>query len=398
LARNHYEVLGVPKTASEKDIKTAFRKLAKKYHPDVAGNDAKAGDRFKEIASAYDVLSDKDKRAKYDAMGRLGAFDFGSGPSSSGSRSTGSRRPGGTTSTSGGGFGGSAGFGTGGLGGEQNFENFQDIFNELFGNQAGRKRSPGTQQQQPPPPPPKAAPARGHDVESTITLPLRDALKGAKPTVEVKTKRACPDCNGTGSAMGKAKGTCPDCHGTGKRSAKGPVPFSRNCERCHGTGKAVLLPCSACDGAGNRDVSEKLRVTIPAGVDDGSRIRVRGKGSAGEAGSEPGDLYLVVKLEADPVFKKDGRNLHSDVRINALNAMLGTSVEVETLEGKANMKVPAGTQGGQKFRLRGKGVPPAKEGEEAGDLYVIIQLDVPTQLDDDSRRLVEQLKTRLGVA
>ncbi len=394
MAKTHYEVLGVPRGSNEKDIKTAFRKLAKKYHPDVSGNDPKSADRFKEVASAYDVLSDKDKRAKYDQMLNLGAFG---GTSSTSGGSRGGRR----TGTSGfGGFGtGSSGFGSSGFSGtaggaDPNPDNFQDIFNEFF-RQGGSGRRAGTSERAAPPPP--KPPAKGADIEMTVTLSLRDAVKGAKPTVELKARRTCPDCTGTGSAMGKPKGTCPDCNGTGRKSAKGAVPFSRTCERCGGSGKAVLLPCSACDGVGSRDVSEKLRVTIPAGVDEGSRIRVRGKGGAGEQGAPPGDLFLVVKLEEDPHFKRQGQDLVSTVRIHALNAMVGTQVDVETLEGHASMKVPPGTQGGQTFRLRGKGVPSAVEGQPAGDLLVTVQLDVPATLDDEARRLVEALKGHLGV-
>jgi len=404
VARDHYQVLGVPRDATEKEIKTAFRKLAKKYHPDVNKNEPKAADRFKEVASAYDVLSDKDKRTKYDSELRFGGF---TGRSSSSSGSAGSP------------FGGFGGFGgtsagrrstAGSTGAPRGFgspfdtgaeapnaESFSDIFNEFFrqggGRAPGSTSSAGTSSARAKPKPPD----KGADVDSPITLSLRDAINGSKPTIELRLRRSCPDCNGTGSAMGKPAATCPDCSGTGKKNAGGAVPFSRKCERCNGSGKAVLLPCSACDGQGVREVSEKIRVSIPPGVDEGSRIRVRGKGAPGTNAAPAGDLFLVVKIGPDDSFKRDGKNLMGEVRVHVLNAILGTTVDVETLDGKASMKIPPGTQGGQKFRLKGKGVPAAKEGEEPGDLYVTVQLETPRNLDDESRELVRQLKERLKV-
>lgn len=389
MAKDHYQVLGVPRTATEKEIKQAFRRLAKQYHPDVNKNDPKAAERFKEIAAAYDVLSDKDKRAKYDMMSRLGATEDRASPGGSGGSPFGfggsSRRPG---TGFGGGFGSGASR-TGKTGATSTdvppgFEGFADIFGDLFNEakkpKAGRKTA-----------------TKGRDIETTVTLPLRDAIKGARTNLEVRLRRACPDCNGTGSAMGRPPGLCPDCGGTGKRAAKGFVPYSRTCERCNGTGKTILLPCTACDGAGLREVSERLKVTIPAGVDEGNRIRVRGKGSAGPEGGQPGDLYLTIKIAPDPTFKREGKDLHSETRVHALDAMLGTTVDVETLDGKATMKIPAGTQGGQRFRLKGKGVPAPKEGEDAGDLYVTIQMDVPRNLDDEARNLVRQLRQKVGL-
>lgn len=379
--KDHYETLGVARTASDADIKRAFRKLAKKYHPDVAKDDPKSADRFKEVASAYDVLGDREKRTKYDLMLRLGAVGgssrTGDGPFSSG---FGGFRP----SSTGGRPGSRAGSSTGAAQDiPPGFEGFGDLFGDLFKD--GTRRPRGRR------------PDRGKDTELSVVLSLRDAIRGARPTVEVGGWRSCPDCSGTGSAMARPKGPCPDCGGTGRKAAKGPVPFSRTCERCSGTGQAVLLPCSACDGKGARQVSERLRVTVPPNVQAGDRIRVRGKGQAGRNGGAPGDLYLLVTLEDDPTFKIEGRNLLSVVRVHALNAMLGTTVEVETLNGKASMKIPPGTQGGQRFRLKGKGLPAPKDGEEPGDLYVTVQIDVPGNLDEEARTLVRQLKERLGV-
>jgi molecular chaperone DnaJ len=382
LARDFYSVLGVSRTATDREIKHAFRKLAKQFHPDVNRNDPKASERFKEVSEAYETLSDKDKRAKYDMVSRLGGHDDAGGSPFSGFP---------------GGFPGSSGRRQGASSGARSartppfqaevppgFEGFADLFGDLFNEQKKSTRR-------------KSSPTKGQDVETSVTLSLRDAIMGSRSLVELRGTRACPDCNGTGSAMGRPPGLCPDCGGTGKRAAKGFVPYSRNCDRCHGTGKAILLPCTACDGKGSREVAEKLKVTIPAGVEDGNRIRVRGKGVASDSGGAPGDLFLVVKVTPDPVFRREGKDLHADVRVHALDAMLGATVEVETLDGKATMKIPAGTQGGQKFRLKGKGVPGAKEGELPGDLYVAAQIDIPRDLDDDARALVRQLRRKVGL-
>jgi len=241
-------------------------------------------------------------------------------------------------------------------------------------------------------PAPAAGPEPGLDVEAKVKISLPDAIRGAQPTVAVRASRECKACRGTGARGGVAT-TCPDCHGEGVRRARGPVPFSRACPRCNGTGRAIGEVCSACQGQGVRDEEQQLRVTIPAGVTSGSRVRLKGQGAAGKRGGAAGDLYLVVEVAADELFRRENDDLHTQVRIPFQQAIVGGKVEVPTLDGAVAMVIPAGTQGGQRFRMRGKGAP-RLDGSGRGDLFVEVQLDIPRHVDDQARQLLDDFVAR----
>ncbi|MFH1810144.1 MAG: molecular chaperone DnaJ [Pseudomonadota bacterium] len=338
MARDYYEVLGVRRNATDAEIKSAYRKLALKHHPDKNPGDRNAEDKFKEASQAYSVLSDKKKRRSYDMFGHRDSP--GAGGSSSADPFSG-------------------------------FTDLGDLFSDLFG---ARRKAPG--------------PEPGVDVETQLTLSLQDAINGAQPSIEVTLDRGCPDCKGSGSRDGAAPMTCPECQGEGVRRARGPVPFARTCPRCNGTGRAASEDCRACAGVGVRSQTEKLKVGIPPGVTTGSRVRLKGKGASGKRGGTAGDLYIVVQVDEDPVFKREADDLHTEIRIPFHLAILGARVDVPTTDGSVAMNIPPGTQGGQKFRLKGKGAPRLKGGGK-GDLFVEVQLDVPRTVDENSRKILE---------
>ncbi|MBN2361040.1 MAG: J domain-containing protein [Deltaproteobacteria bacterium] len=343
MARDYYDILGVARNASDREIKSAFRRLARKYHPDVNRNDPRAAERFKEVSAAYEVLSDRKRRRSYDLFGER------------------SQRVDAATAAGADPF---AGFG-----------DFASVINDLFG---GRHRPAG--------------PEPGVDVEARVEISLADAVKGAQPTITVRASRQCKSCHGSG-ARGGVTTRCPDCNGEGVRRARGPVPFARACPRCNGTGRAVGEVCAACQGEGVREEEQQLRVTIPAGVTSGSRVRLKGQGAAGKRGGAPGDLYLVIEVASDEQFKRDRDDLLTQVRIPFNQAIVGGRVEVTTLDGAVAMVIPAGTQGGQRFRMRGKGSPRLNGGGR-GDLLVEVQLDVPRQVDDRARQLLDEFVAR----
>lgn len=348
--RDYYEVLGVGKNATESEIKKAYRKLARKYHPDVNPGDKVAEEKFKEISEANEIVSDPEKRKKYDALGHA-AFD----PS------------GGSANWQDFARGGAEGFGGG-------FD-FTDLFGDLLGRGGGGRA---------------AGPRQGSDLEYELEIDFREAVLGAEKEIAYHRSSPCESCGGSGQRAGGAAGACPQCKGSGRlRAQRGPVPLQQACPSCRGTGKAPGPPCPSCGGRGARPKAEKMRVRIPAGVDTGSKVRLTAKGEAGRDGGGPGDLYILVSVRPDPVLRRQGSDVVTTARVGVLDALLGGTVTVPTLEEPVKMKVPAGTQNGQRFRIKGKGVP------GKGDLYAEILVDIPKTIDDETRATLEGLRGRL---
>lgn len=354
--RDYYEVLGVEKGASEDELKKAYRRLAMKHHPDRNPGDKSAEDKFKEAKEAYEVLSDAQKRAAYDRFGHAGVD-----PSMRGG-------PGG-----GPGFDPNEAFG----------DLFGDVFGEIFGGAGGRRRGGGPQV------------FRGADLRYGLALDLEQAVHGATVEIEVPTLVGCKTCDSTGSAKGSAPETCATCHGHGVvRMQQGFFSIQQTCPRCRGAGKTVKDPCRTCRGRGRVEDSKRLSVKVPAGVDDGDRIRLGGEGQAGENGGPPGDLYVEVQVRPHPIFSRDGADLHCEAPISFTKAALGGEVEVPTLDGRATIKVPAGTQTGRVFRLRGKGVKPVRGGAQ-GDLLCRVAVETPVDLTREQKELLERFEASL---
>jgi molecular chaperone DnaJ len=359
--RDLYAELGVKKTATGDEIKKAYRKLARKFHPDVNPGNKQAEDKFKRVSFAYDVLSDAEKRKNYDEFGFDGlqaGFDA--------ERARGFRRGGGPMPENG---------GEADPGGFGRYANFEDILGDLFGRRTTRGR-------------PEAE--RGADLESELEIDLLDAVRGTTATLTLTKPVQCPTCHGSGGE-GTAS-TCPDCQGSGEiKVGPGPVSFSRRCPRCRGSGKVSLRACKTCGGSGTVTQPERLRVRIPAGVGDGSRIRLAGKGGAGIAGGPPGDLYIVTRVRPHPLLQRRDQDLYLDVPITIGEAMHGATVTVPTPGGEVKLKIPPGSQSGSKLRLRGKGVPQMK-GEGHGDLYVVLQVQTPPDGGEKVRDAVKVLE------
>jgi molecular chaperone DnaJ len=355
--KDYYAALGVSKEASAADIKKAYRKLARKFHPDANGGDVKSEDKFKEVSEAYDVLSDPTKRKEYDEARSL----FGAGgfrvP-----RGGGAGGPGATTFDLGDLFGGASGGGPG-LG---------DLFGGLFGGGGGRRTT-------------SAGPRRGADAEAEVTLSFNDATRGATVPLTISGPHVCPTCAGSGAKPGTATRVCPRCSGTGMSSSnQGGFAFAEPCRDCRGRGLIVDDPCPTCAGSGQAITTRNLRARIPAGVADGQRIRLKGKGEAGERGGPAGDLIVTVHVAPHGLFGRKGHNLTLKLPVTFAEAALGATVKVPTLDGPAvSMKIPAGTTNGRVLRLRGKGV--TKTDGTKGDLLVTVDVVVPEQLSDESR-------------
>ncbi len=350
--RDYYEVLGVDRQASPEEIKKAYRKLARKYHPDV-NKAPDAEERFKEVKEAYDVLSDPEKRAQYDQFGHVDPQT--------------------------GGFGG---FGGGEAGG--GFGGFDDIFDMFFG---GRRSNP-------------QAPRRGADIEYPLTLEFQEAVFGARKTLDVLREESCATCHGTGAKPGSKLETCPVCRGTGQEETVQSTPFGRfinrrTCSRCHGRGKLVKQPCPTCHGRGRMRVTRKIQINIPAGVEDGSQLRMAGEGEAGVNGGPPGDLYILLRIKPHPFFSRDGYDIYCEVPITFVQAALGDEIEVPTLDGRVKLKIPAGTQSETYFRLRGKGVPRLR-GHGQGDQHVKVIVKVPKQLTERQKQLLREFALEEG--
>lgn len=348
--RDYYEVLGVEKTASQAEIKKAYRKLSKQYHPDI-NKEPGADVKFKEIAEAYEVLSDEQKRAQYDQFGHAGAQQ---------------------------GFGGGGGFGGFGGGG---FDGFEDIFSSFFGGGGSRRRDPN-------------APRKGADIEHSIIISFEEAVFGAEKEIELVRDETCDSCHGTGAKPGTTKDTCSTCRGTGQVSETVNTPFGqmanrRTCPTCHGTGSIIKEKCDTCHGAGKMKKRTKITVTIPEGIDHGQTMRVSGKGEAGVNGGPYGDLYVTVRVRQSDKFERDGDDIYYELPITFAQAALGDEIEVPTVHGKVKMKIAAGTQSGDRFRLRGKGVKNV-QGYGQGDQHVIIKVVTPKKLNAKQKELLRE--------
>jgi molecular chaperone DnaJ len=378
--KDYYQVLGVPKNASQAEIKKAYRKLAQKHHPDANPNDTAAEDRFKEISAAYDVVGDEEKRKQYDQVREMAASGFGG---------AGGGFPGG--GSPGGGFPG-GGFPGGQRVRVEDLGDLGDLFGGLFGGGGGRRgRGRGAQAQ------------RGADLETEVRVSFEDAMAGTTVPVRIDGPAPCPRCGGSGAEPGTSPTTCPQCGGDGQIQVnQGFFAVSQTCPTCHGAGRIVETPCTQCHGSGSVRRTRSFQVKIPAGVKDGARIRLAGRGEPGGPGAKPGDLFVVVHVAPHPLFARQGNDLTLELPVTFAEAALGANVNVPTLNGPVTLKVPGGTQSGQTFRIRGKGAP--KKGGH-GDLLVTVNVDVPKRLSREEKQLLKQLqeiekespRRRLGV-
>lgn len=350
--KNYYEVLGVKKNASASEIKKSYKKLARKFHPDVNPGDKAAENKFKEISEAYSVLNDPDKRKKYDALGHQ-AFASGFDPFSSS-----------------GGRGARGGFGS-------SFGGFSDIFSEIFGESAGGRRQ-------------RRGPMNGRDIQYPMEISFEDSINGLKTELQIRKQSLCSTCNGSGAKPGSTSSACPKCGGTGKVSVGGSFfNMAEPCRQCNGTGSYNPSLCQDCNGQGTVPRSEKISVKIPAGVDNGSKVRLSGKGEPGTNGGPNGDLYIITRIRPHRFFERKGDNIHCQIPITVSEAALGAKITVPTIEGKASMKVPPGTQSGQKFRLSGKGVPSLKSGIR-GDQFIEVKIVIPKELSEESKDVLKK--------
>lgn len=362
--RDYYEVLGVDKKATDAEIKSAYRKKAKKYHPDLNPGDAEAEQKFKEVNEAYEVLSDPEKKQRYDAYGHAGVDpNYGAG----------------------GGFGGfSGGFGGAGM-------DLNDIFESFFGGAGGfsgggRRNDPN-------------APRRGGDIHVGITISFMEAAQGCTKTVSYTRQETCPDCGGSGAKKGTGVQTCPDCGGSGYITQQQRTPFGviqnrRVCPHCGGKGKIVSDPCQKCKGSGRVQVTVKKEVNIPAGIDDEQSLALRGQGDAGINGGAAGDAIIVITVRPDPILSRNGYDVFVNVPITYSQAVLGAEIVVPTIDGKVQYTVPEGTQSGTRFRLRGKGIK-YLNGRGRGDEYVTVNVEIPKKLTREQRKALENFEATL---
>ncbi len=357
--RDYYEVLGVDKSVSDDELKKAYRKAAKKYHPDLNPGDATAEKNFKEVNEAYEILSDKEKRARYDQFGHAGVDpNFGAGGGDP--------------------FGG---FG-GGFGGFGDFGDLGDIFGSIFGGGATR-RNPN-------------APRRGADTAANIIISFEEAAKGCKKTIKVTRIESCDDCGGSGAKKGTSPKTCPNCHGSGyvtrmQRTPFGTIQNQSPCEQCRGSGKIIDNPCSTCGGKGKIRHTLNQEVDIPAGIDDGQIISIRGGGDAGTNGGPSGDLRINVTVRPHPIFEREGFDVYCEVPITYAQAALGAEIIVPTIDGKVKFTIHEGTQPGEEFRLRGKGIQRLNYSGR-GDEYVKIVVEVPKNLSKKQKEALKEFE------
>lgn len=352
--RDYYEVLGISRNASEDDIRNAFRRLARKYHPDV--NDSPdAEERFKEINEAYGVLSDEEKRAAYDRFGHQGVK-----------------------------------VANGGMDWSANFSDFEDILGDLFGfgGFGGRARSRR-----------RTAPRRGADLQYRVTLDFDEAVFGVEKEIEITRDEVCSTCEGSGAKPGTSPQTCPQCGGRGeirqtRQTLLGSMVQVTSCPTCNGEGKTIDTPCPTCNGKGTERKTRKKKVNIPAGVDDGTRIRLSGEGQPGENNGPPGDLYILIRVRPHKYFRRRDHDILLELDVNIAQATLGAKVEVPTVDGDVKLKIPPGTQPGSVIRMRGKGVPRLRN-DGRGDQLVVVNVRIPDKLDEEERELFEQLADKM---
>jgi molecular chaperone DnaJ len=344
--KNYYDILGVSRGADQDEIRSAYRRLARLHHPDVSEEDGDGGDRFKEISQAYEVLSDPERRKRYDLFGEEGtaASPFGGGFE---------------------GFGGPLG----------------DIFNIFFGR--GQPRTSHT-------------PRRGSDLLSVVEVTLDEAYAGTEREIEMPRQEGCEQCGGTGLEKGFSRDLCPECGGEGKtvhtrRSSFGTFSSTTTCRRCGGAGEINTHPCPTCGGKGSKRIVDRLEVNIPAGVDSGDRMRLNGHGEAGYMGGPPGDLYVEVRISEHDTFTRHGSDLHALVNIDISEAALGTDIDIPTLNGEEKLHIPAGSQPGEVFRLRGKGMTSVRS-RSRGDLYLTLEVQVPRKLNAEQKKLMKEFQ------
>ncbi|WP_026906237.1 molecular chaperone DnaJ [Paucisalibacillus globulus] len=347
--RDYYEVLGIEKSASKEDIKKAYRKLARKYHPDV-NKEPDAADKFKEAKEAYETLSNEQKRAQYDQFGHAGMNGQG-------------------------------------FGGGQDFGGFGDIFDMFFGGGGGRRRDPN-------------APQQGADLQYTMILDFEEAIFGKETDISIPKDEECDTCHGSGAKPGTKPKTCSHCNGSGQLNTEQNTPFGRVvnrrvCHHCNGTGKIIPEKCTTCGGDGTVKKNKKIHINIPAGIDDGQQIRVAGKGEPGKNGGPAGDLYVVIQVRRHEFFTREGDNIFCELPLTFAQAALGDEVEVPTVHGKVKLKIPAGTQTGKTFRLKGKGSPNVR-GYGNGDQHIKVRIMTPTKLTDRQKELLREFNDIAG--
>ena len=369
--KDYYEILGVSENAGDQEIKKAYRRLAKKYHPDSNPNNKMAEERFKEISEAHDVLSNPQKRQQYDQLRRMGQSGF-----------TGFEGP-----------EGARGFedlfrGRGGQGRSFRFEDLGslgdlgDLFSNVFDmGETTRRRRWG--------------PQKGADLYAEVEIPFDLAISGGKTPIQLKKEDACSACGGTGAQPGTSTSTCPQCGGSGMVSfSQGGFAVSRPCPRCLGRGKIITQPCSACGGRGQTLASKKILINVPSGIGDGAQLRLRGQGQPGIAGGPSGDLIVKISVGRHRFFERKGKDVYCKVPINIAQAMLGTKIRVRTIDGKVNLKIPPGTQSGTKFRLSGRGI---QANGSKGDQYVEVVVEIPKDLTQEQKRLMEEFAKQGGL-
>jgi molecular chaperone DnaJ len=350
--RDYYEVLGVSKSADEKEIKKAYRRVAMKFHPDRNPDDENAEDKFKEASEAYEILSNSEKRAAYDQFGHAGVDPQ---------------------------MGGGAGF-------SGNFSDiFGDVFGDIFGGAGGGRGGRG-------------GPQRGSDLRYTLEISLEHAVRGTTVKIRVPTLQTCEPCDGSGAKAGSSPSTCGTCGGAGQvRMQQGFFQVQQTCPNCRGKGRVISDPCTSCHGQGRVEETKTLSVKVPPGVDTGDRIRLSGEGEAGPDGGPSGDLFVQMSVKSHNIFERDGKNLYCEVPITVTHAALGDELEVPTLDGRVKLKIPAGTQTGKLFRLRGKGVKPVRGGS-VGDLLCRVEVETPVNLTKRQKELLEELKETMDEA
>ncbi|MHC5251768.1 molecular chaperone DnaJ [Listeria kieliensis] len=357
--RDYYDVLGVSKSATADEIKKAYRKLSKKYHPDINKEEG-ADEKFKEISEAYEVLSDENKRAQYDQYGHVDPNQ---------------------------GFGGGAGGFGGGFSSAGGFSGFEDIFDTFFGGGGGRQRDPN-------------APRQGNDLQYTMQLKFKEAVFGTETEIEIPREENCETCHGSGAKPGTHPEKCSHCDGKGSINVEQNTPFGRivnkqTCPYCHGTGKEIKEKCPTCHGSGRVTKKKKIKLKVPAGVNDGQQMRVAGEGEAGVNGGPNGDLFVVFVIAPDDFYEREGDDIFVEVPLTFVQAALGDEIDVPTVHGKVRLKIPAGTQTGTTFRLRGKGVPHLR-GSGTGDQHVAVKIIVPKKLDDKQKEILREFAGATG--